>query len=115
MVFFAMSCVPTFEDEGELADVPGITGVNAGNENGNIPATSIIDSEAYMVTVFVEDETVDFSKIYLGVSLEHGCKIGPLEGGPPCGTYGDFSTQRKYRVTAPSGKTADWTIVMDYE
>jgi hypothetical protein len=114
MIFFAISCVPTFEEEAELADTPGILGVNAGNENGNIPATSVIDPEVYMVTILVEDETVDFSNIYIGVSLEHGCKIGPLEGGPPCGSYGDFSTPRKYRVTAPSGSSADWTIVMDF-
>ncbi len=119
MVFSAMSCVPTFDDEGELAEIPGILGVNAGSEYGNITASNVIDNKAYLVTVhvhaLVEEETVDLSNIFIGVSLEHGCMIGPLEGGPPCGTYGDFSTPRKYRVTAPSGNSADWTIVIDYE
>jgi hypothetical protein len=115
MVFFSISCVPTFEDEGELADIPGILGVNAGNAGGNISATNVTDTEGFLLTVLVEDETVDFSNIYIRVSLEHGCIMEPLEGGPPCGTYGDFSTPRKYRVTAPSGNSADWTIVLDYE
>ena len=115
MVLLAISCVPTFENKGELADIPGILGVNAGNKNGNIPATTMTDPDVHLATVLVEDETVDFSNIYIRVSLEHGCIMEPLEGGPPCGTYGDFSTPRKYRVTAPSGNTADWTIVIDYE
>ena len=37
ITFFAVSCVPTFEEVGELPDDPGIKEVLVGNENGRLP------------------------------------------------------------------------------
>jgi hypothetical protein len=113
VVSLAAGCVPTFDEEADPADVPAILSVVAGNEDGIIPQTNAIYPEVFVDTVFIQDETVDFSNMYIRASLETGCIIEPLEGAPKCGTYGDFSTPLKYRVTAPSGKTADWTIVLD--
>jgi len=109
--FFAISCEPTFE-EPDLADVPGILAVNVGNEGGNIQQFNVIYAEQYLDTVFIKDLAADYTKMFISTSLESGCKIEPIEGSPACGTYGDFSAPTKYRVTAPSGNTADWTIVM---
>jgi len=114
IIFFAISCVPTFDEFGELADVPEILEIIVGNESGKIPQTNAIYADSYLDTVFVKDKTVDFSNIYLNGNLEKGCIIEPLEGAASFGEYGDFSTPRKYRITAPSGKSADWTVVMDY-
>ena len=113
VVLFAIACEPSFE-EGDPPDVPAILSVSVGNENGTIPQTNAIYPEIYIDTVFIEDNTVNFSHMYMQASLEKGCKIEPIEGATPCGTYGDFSSPGKYRVTAPSGKTADWTVVMEY-
>ena len=112
-ISLAAGCVPTFDEEGDPVDVPAILSVVAGNEDGIIPQTNAVYPEAFIDTVFVQDETVDFSNMFIRASLEAGCKIEPIEGAPACGTYGDFSSPQKYRVTAPSGKTADWTIVLD--
>ncbi len=114
LVFFAISCEPEFDEGPGLPDAPYILSIGAGNENGNIAVINAVDTVAYTDTGFVKDKTVDFSNMYISTNLAKGCKIEPIEGAPPCGTYGDYSTPRKYRVTAPSGKSADWTIVMDY-
>jgi len=113
-VILVVSCVPTFEPVGELPDNPGIKEVLVGNENGNIPQINAIYADRALDTVFVKDKSVDFSNIYMQVNLEAGCIVKPLQGAPSFGSYGDFSVPGKYRVTAPSGKTADWTIILDY-
>ncbi len=112
MLLFAIGCEPTFE-EPELADVPGILAVNVGNEGGTIQHFNVIYPEQYLDTVFIKDPAADYTKMFISTSLESGCKIEPIEGSPACGTWGDFSAPTKYRVTAPSGNTADWTIVME--
>lgn len=114
IIFFSISCVPTFEEVGTLPDLPVIEEIIVGNEFGKIPQINAIYADSYLDTVFVKDKTVDFSNIYLNGNLEKGCIIEPLEGAASFAEYGDFSTPRKYRVTAPSGKSADWTVVMDY-
>lgn len=113
-VFFAAGCVPTFEQVGELPDSPGIKEVLVGNENGKIPQINAIHPDMKVDTVWVKDKSVDFSNIYMQGNLDAGCIIEPLEGAPKFGAYGNFSSPNKYRVTAPSGNTADWTIVLDY-
>lgn len=113
-IFIATSCVPTFENVGELPNDPSIIEILIGNENGNLPFVNAIYSDNHLDTVFVKDKTVDFSKVYLQGNLSAGCKIEPIDGAPIFGTYGDFSSARKYKVIAPSGNSAEWTIVLDY-
>jgi len=113
-VFIGFSCEPEFDEGPSVPDKPYILAIDAGNENGTIAVINAVDTVAYTDTAFVKDKTVDFSIIYISTSMAAGCKIAAIEGAPPCGTYGDYSTPQKYRVTAPSGKTADWTIVMEY-
>lgn len=110
----AVSCVPTFEEVGDLPDNPGIREILVGNENGKIPQENAIYPDLKIDTVWVKDKSVDFGNVYLNGNFSPGCKVEPLEGSPEFGVYGDFSTPRKYRVTAPSGNSADWTIVLDY-
>jgi len=109
---FASSCEPKFDIEGDLADDPSILSVSAGNEKGNFLQESILYPEDYLDSIYILDSTVDYTNIYIHMGLEKGCVIEPIEGSPPCGTFGDFSAPTKYRVTAPSGNTADWTIIM---
>jgi len=114
ILFFAVSCVPTFEEVGELPDNPGIKQILVGNAGGKIPQENAIYPNANLDTVWVKDKSVDFSNVYLNANLQPGCTVEPLEGSVPFGQYGDFSTPQKYRVTAPTGNSADWTVVLDY-
>lgn len=114
VILLANACVPAFEETGILPDVPAIKEIIAGNQSGLLPQINAIYPDKYLDTVFIKDKTVDFSNIYLQSNLEKGCTIQPLAGAPTFGAYGDFSAPAKYRVTAPSGKSAEWTIVMDY-
>lgn len=114
LLFFAVSCVPTFEEVGDLPDNPGIKEILVGNENGKIPQENAIFAEANLDTVWVKDKSADFSNVYLNANLQPGCTVEPLDGSTPFGEYGDFSSPQKYRVKAPSGNSADWTVVLDY-
>ena len=64
-IFLAAGCVPTFDEEGDPVDVPAILSVVAGNEDGIIPQTNAIYPEVFVDTVFIQDETVDFSNMYM--------------------------------------------------
>jgi hypothetical protein len=112
--FFTISCVPTFEEDGERPDSPAILEILVGNEDGKIAQENAIDPDMYIDTVWIKDKSVDFSNVYLQGNLEVGCYIESLEGAPSLGIYGDFSSPQKYRITAPSGNSADWTVVLDY-
>jgi hypothetical protein len=114
ILFFAVSCVPTFEEVGDLPDNPGIKEILVGNENGKIAQENAIYPDANIDTVWVKDKSADFSNVYLNANLQPGCTVEPLEGSTPFGEYGDFSTPQNYRVTAPTGNSADWTVVLDY-
>lgn len=114
IVAFVTGCVPSFDEVGDLPDDPSILEVLIGNENGKIAQTNAIYPESYIDTIWVKDKSTDFSNVYLQGNLEAGCKIVPLDGATPFGKYGDFSSPKKYRVTAPTGNSADWTIVLDY-
>lgn len=113
-LIYISGCVPKFDHEIELPDNPGIIEILVGNEKGRLPQENAIYENKNLDTVFIKDRTVKFSRVYLQGNLEKGCKIEPLNGAPKFGVYGDFSKPVKYRVIAPSGKTADWTIVLDY-
>ena len=108
------ACVPSFDAVNDLPDAPLIKEIFAGNESGKIPQINAIDNSNYIDTVFVKDKTIDFANIYLQCDLEKGCIIEPLNEATSFGKYGDFSSPHSYRVTAPNGSYADWTVVMDY-
>jgi hypothetical protein len=113
-IFFIASCVPTFDEIGELPDSPVIKEIIVGNESGKIPQINSINTAQHIDTVWIKDKSADFSKMYINGNLEKGCVIEAIEGAPAFGVYGDFSSPRKYRVTAPTGNSADWTVIMDY-
>ena len=81
---------------------------------GNISQENSIDTINYIDSVIVKDRSVDLTNIWAQTTLETGCKIEPLDDAPPFGKYGDFSKPVKYRVTAPSGRVADWTLFVGY-
>ncbi len=114
LILVSISCEPVFNEGPEVPDSPYILSVSPGNENGNIAVINAVDTINNTDSVFVKDKTVVFSNLYINASLASGCRIEAIEGSTPCGTYGDFSAPSKYRVTAPSGKTADWTVVLEY-
>lgn len=113
-LLFGSSCVPNFDETGELPDDPSILEILPGNENGKIAQENAIDSDTFIDTVWVKDRTADFSHVYLNGNFGAGCKVEPLDNSPKFGEYGDFSSPVKYRVTAPTGKSADWTVILDY-
>ena len=115
VLLFVASCEPKFDVDSDPADDPSILSVSAGNEDGNFLQENVLYPEEYLDTVYILDSLVDYSNIYIHVGLEKGCFIEAIEGSTPCGTFGDFSTPAKYKVTAPSGKTADWTVVVEYD
>lgn len=65
-------------------------------------------------SMFTEDvrNKVSLSSIVGMVSISTAATIKPLEGSPIFGDLGDFTTARKYLVTAADGKTKkEWTII----
>jgi len=114
ILIVTFSCVPTFDEVGDLPDSPGILEILIGNENGKIPQQNAIYTDVLIDTIWVKDKNAGFKNVYLQGNFEPGCKVEPLDGAAKFGTFGDFSTPKKYKVIAPSGKSADWTIVLDY-
>ncbi|NQU51888.1 MAG: hypothetical protein HQ522_05065 [Bacteroidetes bacterium] len=53
IIFFAISCVPTFEEVGTLPDLPVIKEIIVGNESGKIPQINAIYADSHLDTVFV--------------------------------------------------------------
>lgn len=81
---------------------------------GNISQINKVDTVKFVDTILVKDRTVNLKNIWIQMTLETGCKIVPLDHSPKLGAYGDYSTPAKYRVTAPSGKTADWMLIVEF-
>jgi len=111
-IFLTVSCDITV-DEDTPADVPGIVSTKVGNQGGTVPSFDAIHADMFLDTVYVKDPSADFSNLFISAKLESGCRVDPLDGAPTMGHYGDYSTPQMYRVTAPSGNSADWTIVME--
>jgi len=111
-IFLTVSCEITY-DEDTPADVPGILSTKVGNLSGNVPSFDAIHADMFLDTVYVKDPNADFSNLFISAQLESGCRADPLDGAPKMGHYGDYSTPQMYRITAPSGNSADWTIVME--
>lgn len=85
----------------------------------------VIDTEAGTVTCSLEvpaanddgpftstiRNTVSLSNIVGKFNLSTAASVKPLEGAPTLGIPGDFSSDRKYQVTAANGKNKKtWTI-----
>lgn len=54
--------------------------------------------------------TVTLSSVVGKCNLSTAAVIEPNEGSPILGTPGDFTSARKYTVTAANGKQKEWTI-----
>lgn len=70
--------------------------------------------EAGNPSMFTEDirSKVSLSSIVGMVSISTAATIKPIEGSPKFGDLGDFTSARKYLVTAADGKTKkEWTII----
>ena len=89
----------------------------------NLPVQNrVIDSGAGTVTCTLQvpaaDATftdairaqVSLSSVVGKFYISTAASIAPVEGAPTLGTPGDFSSPRKYRVTAADGTTKTWTV-----
>ena len=73
----------------------------------------VINTEAGTITCTVTVPAADgpFTEaIRNTVALTNLAVIAPQDGAPTLGTPGDFSTTRRYVVTAANGTKKDWTI-----
>ena len=106
---------PVDIDVDVVPDNPYVTDVTVGvmNENGLFSAFNLskndIDTTNHTLTVWVKTFR-SMEDIWVGVRLEAGCSITPLEGAPMLGKFGDFTSPRKYLVKAASGTSAEWTF-----
>ncbi|MGQ7867914.1 DUF5018-related domain-containing protein [Sunxiuqinia sp. sy24] len=98
-----------------LPDNPDISSIKVGlmSETGlfqTLPVTlEEINTEDKTITVYLKT-FMSMERIWVSTRTEDGCQITPLGEAPELGTYGDYTSPRKYRVTAPSGNSAEWTI-----
>lgn len=120
-ILFFTSCmkdVPT--DIKVVPNKPFIKSVTLANMSttgliqGSISQTDQNDTVAFTNTIIVNDKTVDLTNIWASTNLETGCTIEPLDGAAAFGKYGNFSKSNKYKITAPSGRTATWTVIAKY-
>lgn len=90
-----------------------------------LTSTAVIDKVAGTITVTAtipspnstfsqtERKKVTLKSIVGYTKLSPAARIEPLEGAPVLGILGDFSTVRKYKVTAADGVTTKiWTITV---
>jgi hypothetical protein len=111
---------PVEVDVEVIPDQPNIKSVTVGvmNTNGLFSAfpnsLEEIDVDNHTVKVYVRT-FMSMENIWASVRLETGCKITPLDGAPSFGGFEDFSQPGKYRVTAASGASADWTISIEQD
>lgn len=86
------------------------TDVQINKENGVITITASIPAPTSSLT---QDERrkISLTSIVGYAKLSPAAKIEPIEGAPALGIPGDFSSERKYKVTAADGKTSKiWTV-----
>jgi hypothetical protein len=114
IILFVTACVPKFEDDIEYPDNAEITRLLVGNRNGMIPVETTSYDNQSLDSIFLKDRTADLSDLFLRATVARGVTIEPLDGAPKFGTYGDFSTARKYLITAPSGKSVERTFAFGF-
>ncbi|MCE4566962.1 hypothetical protein INQ51_21755 [Maribellus sp. CM-23] len=79
--------------------------------NGNEVDVIITVPEASGTFTEEERQNVSLSNIVCYMNISTAATIEPVDGAPVLGKPGDFSTSRKYKITAANGKTAQtWTI-----
>jgi hypothetical protein len=108
------ACVPKFDDDFEYSDNAEITRLIVGNKEGIIATELVRYADRNLDSVFLKDRSADLTKIFMRGTMARGVIIEPLEGSPKFGTYGDFSQPRKYKITAPSGRSAEWTYAFGF-
>lgn len=116
MTMLLAGCMqPVDVDVDVQPDKPEISSIEVGlmSEAGlfqTLPVTlEEINPEDKTITVHLKT-FMSMERIWVSTRLESGCVITPLEGAPKLGTYGDYTSPRKYKVTAPSGDSAEWII-----
>lgn len=108
------ACVPKFDDDFEYSDHAEITRLIVGNKEGIIATEMVRFAGQNLDSVLLKDRSADLTKIFLRGTIARGVVIEPLEGSPKFGTYGDFSQPRKYKITAPSGRSVEWTYAFGF-
>ncbi|QTD37296.1 hypothetical protein JL193_14480 [Polaribacter batillariae] len=119
-IFFAVSCMqPEKIDVDVVPNLANITEVMVGSmsETGAFSPITVslneIDTEKHTIKMYLET-FASIENVWASVRLETGCSIEPLNGSPEFGGVGNFLSS-SYRVTAPSGATADWTISIEQD
>jgi hypothetical protein len=107
-----VSCSEISNMPDDLSEAAAFSSIVVGNADGVFSTVDSIYSDLCIDTVHVKDQTADFTNVYLRCELEEGCKVEPLEGSPAFGVYADFSVPCKYKITAPAGNSAEWTVVL---
>jgi len=120
-LILATACMkPVDLDIKIIPDKPNIKSVTVGSMSSigllsTFPnSLEEIDTENHTVKVFVMT-FMSMDNVWANVSLETGCTISPLNGAASFGSFADFSKPGTYRITAPSGITADWTISIEQD
>ncbi|MCY1721427.1 hypothetical protein OU798_13810 [Prolixibacteraceae bacterium Z1-6] len=104
----------------EVPDQPNLISISVGvmGETGLFSAFANsleeIDTDNRTATIWVST-FMPMDNIWASVRVEAGCTITPLDGAAEFGGFGDFSQPGKYRITAASGASADWTISIEQD
>lgn len=119
LLLFMGSCMESLDVEVDhIPNSPLIKSVileqmdTTGLVKASINHRNVVDTINLVDSVYVEEYGIDVAHLWAKVKLENGCEIIPLEEAPEFGKYGDFTEPAKYRVSAPSGNYADWTVVV---
>ncbi|RIJ50843.1 DUF4361 domain-containing protein [Maribellus luteus] len=84
--------------------------VDISSENAIITVTATIPPPTQIFTQEIR-RSISLENIAGYFKLSPASKVEPLDGAPELGVPGDFSVERKYKVTAADGKTTKiWTV-----
>lgn len=78
-------------------------------ETGTVTCTVTVPAASGSFTEEIRN-TVSLTNLVGKFNLSTAAVIAPQDGAPTLGTPGDFSTTRRYVVTAANGTKKDWTI-----
>ncbi|NQU34147.1 MAG: hypothetical protein HQ521_13015 [Bacteroidetes bacterium] len=110
-----------FDVEADMVpDLPNLKSVSVGvmTTKGQFNAfpnsLEEIDADNHTATVWVKT-FMSMDDIWASIRMEQGCIITPLDGAAAFGGFGDFSQAGNYRITTPSGVSADWNISIEQD